>query len=114
VNADDLRAVAADIREKANAYKADPIPSRVDIDREGTCDECAEIKHLVASYPDGDSEPWLCADCVPFIDHTAAWTPAVALAVADWLDVEANVDAAGFHDISPAALLFVAAWRGES
>jgi hypothetical protein len=37
---------------------------RVEIDRDGTCDGCAEWKdELVASYPTPDSDPWLCAEC---------------------------------------------------
>jgi len=76
VNADDLRAVAADIREPRS--------------------HAAYIK---------------------------AWHPGVALAVADWLDGEANWMETGrwlrprparSHGASGAAIAFVKAWRGKS
>ena len=126
MNADDLRACAADIREKANGFFIDwTDPPRVDIDREGTCDNCAQGKHLVAAYPDDDSETWLCTSCAAYTDHTAAWTrPAVALVVADWLDEEAAyLDAGRWTAIggvplrrgaSDAAIAFVKMWRRES
>jgi hypothetical protein len=126
MNADDLRAVAADIRQKANGFIVEePVPPRVEIDSEGTCDQCSEERRLVASYPDGDSEPWLCAPCAAYTDHLAAWErQPVALAVADWLDLEAErldhgrlsvgFDRVPLIHISGAAEAFVRAWRGES
>lgn len=60
--ADDLRAEGAQqVRDAVEA--AYPLPDRVEIDYEGTCEGCAEDKHLVASYPEPDNEPWLCAEC---------------------------------------------------
>jgi hypothetical protein len=51
----------------------EPWPRR-EIDREGTCDGCAEYKPLVAAYddPSGDNEPWLCAPCSIDADFTTA------------------------------------------
>lgn len=55
------------------------VPKRVDIDRDGPCDGCAESKRLVASYPDADSEPWLCDECAIDADYTSAASPDVVL-----------------------------------
>jgi hypothetical protein len=75
------------MRERAEGFiTEDAMPARVDIDQNGTCDACAKSKHLVASYPDDDSEPWLCAPCAAECDHLSGWTQETALAVAEWLD----------------------------
>lgn len=90
-DADLLREAAAKMRERAQGFiTEDSTPPRVDIDRDGTCDDCGQHLHLVASYPDFGSEPWLCAPCAAYADHVSGWTQPVALAVADWLDAEAR------------------------
>lgn len=118
MNADDLRAVAAEIRELANA--ATPGPWGVSHWREGgkTTHHTLEktesrtvngverrgflVRQVAMTYADKRGH----AD----FTHIAAWHPAVALAVADWLDAEAN------HMWGPTGetIAFVRAWRGES
>ena len=96
MNADDLRAVAADIREKADA--ADP--------------DGWDAYSIILCYMGPDA------------DHIAAWRPAVAFAIADWLDGEAEYHTGRWarattgspltRDVSDVAVAFVKAWRGES
>jgi hypothetical protein len=67
-------AQVANIRARLEAVGPCDIWPRRDIDREGTCDGCAEGRHLVAAYddPEGKSEPWLCAECAAesdFLDN---------------------------------------------
>jgi len=92
VSAETLRRAAALMRARAEAEAQaesgwNEWPRR-DIEQDGTCDGCAEQKALVAAYddPTGDNEPWLCAGCAAETDHIQSWHPAVALAVADWLE----------------------------
>ena len=86
MNADELRAVAKEIREKADAINNKHLWHR-----------------LIGSMTD---DHYLASD----IAHIAAWRPEVALAVADWLDSELN------HPFGPPehAIAFCKAWRGES
>lgn len=58
----ELTALRAAITALADEWAAE-LPGRVAIDRDGTCDGCAEGRHLVASYPEPGNEPWLCAEC---------------------------------------------------
>ncbi len=99
MTADDLRAVAADIREKANA--ATPGPWAVDPDRwappgwreevgylrivAGEPNPISGIRQKVVSTDGADSGSD--HDRLHYADarHIADWHPAVALAVADWL-----------------------------
>jgi hypothetical protein len=74
---DTLHEAARSMRERAGASDWQPCPARVDIYQEGTCDACAQSKPLVASYPERDNEPWLCADCAAPADYIASWHPAV-------------------------------------
>lgn len=78
------------MRSRAEASDWQAVPARVDIDLDGTCDACAEGKHLVASYPEPDNEPWLCVECAGAADYIASWHPAVVLAAADLLDAMAE------------------------
>ncbi len=102
MNADDLRACATDIRKKASTYQASA-------DAWYEEDFLAEIEDL----------------CAEDADHIAAWHPAVALAVADWLDREAAICEALAPNFFPnssgeaieptiSTQEFVKAWRGES
>ena len=50
------------VRKVADEWEVE-LGRRAPLDREGTCDGCAETKHLVSSYSTPDSEPWLCAEC---------------------------------------------------
>ena len=134
MNADDLRAVAADIREKANA--ATPGPWAVDPDRWAPPGWREEVGYLriVAGEPNPISgirkkvvstdgaEAGSDRDRLNYANaaHIVAWSPTVALAIADWLDVAALTadteirDSAGPGDHTRAAIAFVKAWRGES
>lgn len=88
MSAEMLRRAAALMRERAEAAPLETPWSRRSIDRQGTCDGCAQGRRLVAAYADysGENEPWLCAECAAAADFETSWHPAVALAVADWLD----------------------------
>jgi len=88
VSAEILRRAAALMHERAEAASPlhEPMPARVDIDHEGTCDGCARLVRLVASYPEPDSDPWVCAECAAVADHESSWHPVVALAVAKAMD----------------------------
>lgn len=99
MNADDLRAVAAEIREKANV--ATPSP---------WWQEGHEI------WASRDSSLFVIGNSVrnpddPDLPHIAAWHPAVALAVADWLEAEAKHR---FYLLPIETIAFVKAWRGDS
>lgn len=84
--ADVLTRAASRLRELAEV-PWQSFPPRVEIDREEeACDVCGETKRLVASYPDSNHEPWLCAECASEVDFAAAMSPDVALGMADWLD----------------------------
>jgi len=95
MNADDLRAVAAEIRGKAKraTNRRTWVADGYDVFHEPTGDRLAEF-----TYP-GDA------------GHFVAWNPAVALAVADWLDAVANNY--GDATIDRRAEAFVKAWRAE-
>lgn len=97
MGADVLREAARLMREQATAARPliEPAWPRRSIDCDGSCDCCAEHKHLVAAYDGPDSEPWMCAECAIETDYVDSWHPAVALAVADWLEATADE---GFSD----------------
>lgn len=97
-----LREAAALMRSRAEgvapAYM--PMPQRASIDLTGVCDGCATSTRLVADYDDG----WLCGECDAQAAYEGSWDPAVALAVADWLDAELD-SASGYPEyVDPAAL----------
>lgn len=111
-SAEDLRTLASEIRVTSTGLTESANAPRVDIDQTGPCDACKRLGQLVASYPDGGWEPWLCAPCAAEADHAASWTQPVALAVAALLDGEALRREGGnwareFDE-------FAAAWRGQS
>lgn len=69
------------------------------------------------------SPGYLIAECATNVEaeHIASWHPAVALAVADWLEFEANVHEASVRNSAPAdhrlstqALAVARAYLGES
>lgn len=62
-----------------------PTPPRHAINLDGTCDGCAEHRHLVGSYPTEDSEPWLCADCSRAADYDNAFDPPTVLSLIERL-----------------------------
>lgn len=105
MNADDLRQVAAEIREKANAATRGPYIARpaggsghwIEVQPEDAIEAMGEVLVLGAYGAD-----------LPDVEHMMAWHPAVTLAVADWLDTEANY---GVFAAS-GAFAFVKAWRG--
>lgn len=119
VTAADLRAVAADMREKANA--ATPGPWEADGQRIAWV--FRNLSNTVARTP-GPNEPLPTASAsLANAQHMAAWHPGVALAVADWLDKCADrydlTSAARLeHDpaerdwYDPAAAV-ARAWRGD-
>lgn len=101
MNADELRAVAAEIRAKAKAATPGPW-----IQDEWSVIEAgyeSEVAHLDGHFRVADKNG----------PHIVAWHPTVALAVADWLDAEA---ARSEHPFGPTgeAIAFVKVWRGES
>lgn len=103
MNADDLRAVAADIRQKASAATPGP----------WLADGAGGVGSFHPGLPRGqrgitdDTWSW-------DAQHIAAWHPTVALAVAAMLDRDADAwDVYEQPDIDP-SLAFVKAWRGES
>lgn len=55
----------AALRRVAEAAKDETPWPRREIEHLGTCDGCAATRKLVAAYedPEGQSEPWLCAEC---------------------------------------------------
>jgi hypothetical protein len=89
MNADDLRAVAADIRKKASTSEASADPWY-------DAQTLAEIDLL----------------CAEDAEHIAAWRPSVALVVADWLSVEAAICDVSGYTPRPVAEALVKAWRG--
>ena len=124
MNADDLRAVATDIREKANA--AVPGPWTIDDDNNHMA-----LTSVLMPYADyakaANAKGWRFTVTTPSdgtARHVAAWHPAVALIVADWLDEEAAyLDADRWTAIggvplrrgaSDAAIAFVKIWPRES
>lgn len=109
MNADDLRVVAAEIREKANAATTGDGPTLSQVwfshhDVLGRAGRYEVIARDEGSFIATDLDEWRAA-------HIAAWHPAVAFAVADWLDAEA------LHRFSllPVEIIaFVKAWRGDT
>jgi hypothetical protein len=101
---DDLRAVAADIRTKANDVRE----RAEEPDQWYGPEELAEALDAAGQSEMGDID----ADA----EHIHAWTPVVALAVADWLDAEAHKLGSHIQTqlyTTDAAVAFVKAWRGE-
>jgi len=98
----DLRIVVAEIRELAS--KATPGTWRqdewtvIDADQEGI------VAQLRGPYWTSDGNG----------GHIAAWSPPVALAVADWLENEAEAADYLWESLSDYPIAFVKAWRGES
>ena len=93
-----LREAAALMRERAEAARPDhPWYDRGDI-AEG-----------MAAFTDSGDEPHIDAE------HIASWHPAVALAVADWLDETAkDLDALMTYGGHVPALVVARAYLGES
>lgn len=92
----------ARLRELAEAAPPHepPWPKR-SINKEGTCDDCSETKHLVAAYddPSGNNEPWLCAECAAGSDYLMATIPPTVLALLAALD-EARAEVEAWQESS--------------
>lgn len=97
MNADDLRAVAREIREKAEPMLRGA-PWRDDRGRVATSKGFVLTGHsgMLASA------------------HIAAWHPGVALAVAEWLDLLGSQEECDWSpEMWARGVAFVQAWRGE-
>jgi hypothetical protein len=101
VSSDILRRAAARMRDRAEA--ATPGPWHQSIACSGTrVSGCSEVVPIIA---DSDAE------------HIASWHPAVALAVADWLEATAltwtHLERNGVHLVRINALAVATAYLGE-
>lgn len=104
MSADLLTRAAAAMRERAEAAQEGPW-------RRGDIDTFAEAGFHI-DYT--DVEPGVCGGIDPAdAEHIASWHPAVALAVADWLDSEVNEWGELPHMLNPHSLAVARAYLGE-
>ena len=111
MSADLLRRAAALMRERAESATLHPkysLPWMVDLDKED------EPRIVLAPKDVGGWDGMIVARCIQADDaeHIASWHPAVALAVADWLDATASTLVtyrAGYAE----ALIVARAYLGE-
>lgn len=108
MSADLLRRAAASMRERANS--ATPGVWKlwgmsVYADQDGTSDLDTAV-HIADTTHEAGLRTFNAA-------HIASWHPAVALAVADWLDAEALYAETGTADPAPGALAVARAYLGE-
>jgi hypothetical protein len=81
MSADLLRTAATLMRERAQMATSGPWHRVAEI---GIATDASSLTHATAHHPAG------LYDSIPDAEHIASWHPLVALAVADWLESEAD------------------------
>lgn len=118
MSAETLRKAAALMRERAEADGSEGW--QVEDANEGTMYHPLWMvtNEPFHNPPDTDDEPWLAVELHTgtraTAEHIASWHPAVALAVADWLDACAAVLHAKPDAVKAHALTVARAYLGES
>ncbi len=110
MTADTLRRAAASMRERAEAATAGPWESWQDAHAQAIVSEVGRRSFGVVAEPSRGPSDYGEANA----GHIASWHPAVALAVADWLDAESKRAADYASSARAAALAVARAYLGES
>lgn len=123
LSAELLRKCASLMRQRANKATADVCPSWIAASVRHIARNCdIDCKHLDCEHVEDEAPMWCrYGDS----EHIASWHPAVALAVADWLDSVAGANTSPDEDVphagrtianvdNAAALAVARAYLGES
>jgi hypothetical protein len=88
MSAELLRRAAALMRERAGTLPAGPWRTSGNSDDQSFVQDAEQLLDVEVHVSDGYYSDF--AGTVRAAEHIASWHPAVALAVADWLDYQAN------------------------